>query len=155
MWPDTTTDKPVQIAITLLLPRDELTVPLTRHLLHQCLDELRVDDDCAHDIEVALSEACANVVDHSGVGADYEVEVCVRDDSATIRILDTGTGFDAENLGSVERNLSDERGRGVSLMHALVDRVKLESKPEAGTIVHLDKSLTFKPGGPPPLLRRD
>ena len=150
-----TPTRPVQIALTLLLPRDELTVPLTRHLLHQCLNELRVDDDCAHDIEVALSEACANVVDHSGVGTEYEVEVCVRDRSATIKIVDTGHGFDADKLGSAEHDLSDEHGRGVSLMRALVDQVRLESHPEAGTVVHLDKSLTFKPGGPPPILRRD
>jgi hypothetical protein len=34
----------------------------------------------------------------------------------------------------------------VELMRALVDNVRFESKPEAGTIVHLEKELTFQDG---------
>jgi anti-sigma regulatory factor (Ser/Thr protein kinase) len=43
---------------------------------------------------------------------------------------------------------SDEQGRGMALMAALVDSVHFESRPEAGTIVHLVKDLTMRPDGP-------
>lgn len=140
---------PVQIALSLSLPKEEITIPFARHLLRYCLIELRVDQDCAHDIELALSEACANVVDHSGIGDEYQVQVEVQDKVASIRVIDTGHGFDAEALsGGVAASESDERGRGLSLMNALVDQVKLESNPESGTVVRLDKQLQYRPDGP-------
>ena len=36
-----------------------------------------------------------------------------------------------------------ERGRGLGVMQAVVDRVDLTSRPEAGTIVTLEKVLTY------------
>ena len=41
-----------------------------------------------------------------------------------------------------------ERGRGVSLMRALVDNVRFESRPQAGTIVHLVKTLELEENSP-------
>jgi anti-sigma regulatory factor (Ser/Thr protein kinase) len=36
-----------------------------------------------------------------------------------------------------------ERGRGLTLMNALVDRVQLASRAGAGTVVTLEKSLVY------------
>jgi len=38
-------------------------------------------------------------------------------------------------------------------MRALVDRALFTSRPEAGTIVHLEKDLVFEPGAVAPRLR--
>ena len=40
-------------------------------------------------------------------------------------------------------SLDAEHGRGVALMRALVDQVRLESRPEVGTVVRLVKTLRF------------
>mgnify|MGYP000515870684 CR=1 FL=1 len=61
---------------------------------------------------------------------------------------DGGRGFDSESLGVNMAGPSEERGRGMALMAALVDSVRFESRPEAGTIVHLVKDLALRPDGP-------
>ncbi|HEV7888026.1 MAG TPA: ATP-binding protein [Acidimicrobiales bacterium] len=131
----------MQINMSLCLPRDELTVPVARHICRHALDDLGVDEESKADIEVALSEACANVLQHSGGNDQYEVRLAVEDDVCVIRVVDTGRGFDSSNLLTAAPG--DESGRGIELIKALVDKVKFESKPEVGTIVHLEKHLAF------------
>jgi hypothetical protein len=43
---------------------------------------------------------------------------------------------------------SAEEGRGLALLSALVDGVRFESRPEAGTVVHLVKQLDIVGDGP-------
>jgi len=112
------------------------------------MEVLGVDMKCQHDLEVALTEACTNVLTHSGPGDDYEVVVGIDDDACVIEVVDKGHGFDSENLGFSDANPSAERGRGIQLMRALVDKVTFTSKPERGTIVHLEKELTWYDGSP-------
>lgn len=138
----------MRITLSLSLPRDETTVPIARHLVHQALGEVRVDPDCVGDIEVALSEACTNVLKHSGPGDEYDVSTEINDDNCIIRVVDTGRGFDSKSLGFEHAAISAEQGRGIQLMRALVDKVHFESRPEAGTIVHLEKALVFHEQSP-------
>jgi serine/threonine-protein kinase RsbW len=131
------------MAMSLLLPRDELTVPVARHLTAGAMEQLGVDSGCASDIEVALTEACTNVILHSGPGDQYEVAIELDDEVCVIRIIDRGVGFDPEALADSDDH-SAESGRGMTLMHALVDQVVLQSRPEDGTIVHLEKTLEYQ-----------
>lgn len=132
----------------LCLPRDSSTLPVVRHIAAYALDELGVDAEAIHDVALALTEAAANVVKHSGAGDQYEVYLVVEDRQCEIRVVDTGHGFDSASLGVAMAGPSDERGRGLALMAALVDSVHFESRPEAGTIVHLVKDLDLRPDGP-------
>ena len=135
----------VEIHLKLCLPRDELSIPVARHICRNSLAEVGVQRDCSGDIEVALTEACTNVLDHSGDGDEYEIQLGIEDDLCTIRVVDTGRGFDSESLQGLPDD-SAEGGRGLVLMRALVDRALFTSRPEAGTIVHLEKDLSFVPG---------
>jgi serine/threonine-protein kinase RsbW len=131
----------MRVAISLLLPRDELSVPVARHLAAWAMEELGVDQGCAEDIQVALTEACTNVILHAGPGDAYEVALDVDESSCVIRVIDRGQGFDAASRGGATDEA--ESGRGMGLMDALVDQVLFESKPEAGTIVHLEKTIAY------------
>ena len=135
----------MQITLSLVLPRDGRSVPIARHIAGTALREAGVAEDCIHDTEVALSEACTNVLRHAGPGDEYEVSADVDDQQCTIRVIDTGRGFDAESLRSLRAAASAEEGRGMELMRALVDRAQFVSRPEAGTVVRLEKSLTLRP----------
>lgn len=137
----------VEINMGLLLPRDARTVPVARHICREALRELGVHDGCVADIEVALTEACTNVLDHSQAGDEYEVQVTLAEHDCVIRVVDHGRGFDTD----APRQRADdgaESGRGIALMQALVDRVKFESRPAAGTVVHLEKQLEYADGAP-------
>jgi serine/threonine-protein kinase RsbW len=72
-----------------------------------------------------------------------------------IRVLDIGRVFDNESLGVALSFADAEQGRGLALMHALMDDVNLTSEPERGTIVHLVKRLQFDESSPARRLLRD
>jgi serine/threonine-protein kinase RsbW len=121
---------------------------MVRHIAAFALDELGVDPEAVDDVALALTEAAANVVKHSGAGDQYEVHLDLADNLCAIRVVDTGHGFDSNSLGVAMAGPSAEQGRGMALMTALVDSVRFESRPEAGTIVHLVKDLSLRPDGP-------
>src|SRR5205085_3479048 len=109
----------------------------------KAMEEVGMVDDDVDDIAVALTEASTNVLKHAGPGDEYEVSLEVEDDTCTIRVVDKGHGFDSEFLGLEHADASAEQGRGIELMRAVVDRVRFISKAEAGTIVHLEKSVAY------------
>src|SRR5437764_8282768 len=88
----------VEIHLTLCLPRDELSIQVARHICRSSLAEVGVERECSSDIEIALTEACTNVLDHSGPGDEYEVQLAIDDNLCTIRVVDAGRGFDADML---------------------------------------------------------
>ncbi len=138
----------MRISLMLCLPRDSSTLPVVRHIAAFALDELGVDSEEIQDVSLALTEAAGNVVKHSGAGDQYEVHLGLENNLCEIRVVDTGHGFDSESLRTAMAGPSEEQGRGMALMAALVDSVHFESRPEAGTIVHLVKDLRMRPDGP-------
>ena len=138
----------IQINVSLSLPRDELTVPVVRHICSYALREVGANEDAVEDIELALTEACTNVLEHSAVDDEYEVNIEINDRTCVIRVRDAGRGFDFASVGQQRPELSAESGRGIGLMNALVDKVAFTSVPEAGMIVHLEKELAFDDAAP-------
>ena len=133
----------MEIKLTLALPRDELSVPVARRVLKQAMDVLGVDAEVTTDIQVALTEAVTNVLDHAGQSDEYEVSAGISHDVCVIEVIDRGEGFDASALGHDDADHSAEEGRGIQLMRALVDRVEFESTERTGTVVHLEKRLRW------------
>jgi serine/threonine-protein kinase RsbW len=134
----------MELSLALTLPRDEQTVPVARHIVRNAMDQVGVEETCVYDVELALSEACTNVLLHSGPGDQYVVRLDLEDRLGMIRVIDVGHGFDSARLQAEDHLSQDERGRGLGLMQALVDRVDLTSRSEAGTIVTLEKVLTYR-----------
>lgn len=138
----------MRVDIVLCLPRDDSTVPFLRHVATFALHELGVVAHAIDDVALALTEACANVVRHSGVDEEYEVRLSVEDTWCEISVVDTGHGFDSSSLAVAMPDSSEEQGRGLALMQALVDDVRFESRPESGTTVHLVKEIPLRVDGP-------
>jgi serine/threonine-protein kinase RsbW len=137
--------------LAVCLPRDALSVPVIRRLVRHALDEVGVLQQISDDIALALTEACANVLDHAGPGDAYEVAVAIGPARCELRVVDVGRGFDHTAVEAATEAADDhiaERGRGLGLMHALVDHIELLSEPEAGTLVHLVKELAFDDDAP-------
>ena len=134
----------MEIKLSLALPREELSVPVVRRVLKSSMEALGVEAEVVSDIEVALSEAVTNVLDHATHGEEYEVSAGIDGNRCVIEIIDRGAGFDASELGHDHADEGAEEGRGIQLMRALVDRVTFENVPTVGTIVHLEKRLEWK-----------
>ena len=131
----------------LALPRDGLSVPVVRRVLKQALHALGIDPVVTSDIEVALTEACTNVLDHAADGEEYEVRAAINGSECCIEVIDTGRGFDHGSHGFAEAASGAESGRGIQLMRALVDQVSFTSRNE-GTVVHLEKRLSWTEDAP-------
>lgn len=137
----------MNLSFSLQLPRDAVSVPVVRRVCGCVLQDLGVAPECVHDVQLALTEACTNVLRHAdGTGDDYGVAIEVTDDECIIRVVDTGGGFTHEEFGREIAHGSSESGRGIHLMRSLVDSMTFESRPSRGTVVHLHKSLDTTKG---------
>jgi serine/threonine-protein kinase RsbW len=142
----------VELRLTLCLPRDELSIPVVRRTLDGAMRALGVPADEAHDIQVAVSEACTNVLDHVQDGEEYEITCSVSESLASIDVIDTGSGFDSESIGHADADHAAEEGRGIQLIRALTDHVRFESRPGSGALVHFEKALHLPETAPAKVL---
>jgi serine/threonine-protein kinase RsbW len=133
----------VNITLALCLPREGPSVGIARHICRDALVSLGVNDGCVADIELAVTEACTNVLRHAASEShEYEVQVEIDDRSCQIRVLDAGDNFHMTEE-QVPAPVTAETGRGLFLMRAMVDELDLDHEPEAGTVVKLTKELAF------------
>lgn len=133
----------MEFRLSLSLPRDELSVPVVRRMLAGAMQTLGVDKAEVSDIEVALTEACTNVLNHAKNSEEYEVCASIVADRCLIEVNDRGDGFDGSLQGFSSADPSAQDGRGISLMRAMVDRVSFSNGAQPGTIVYLEKQLHF------------
>ena len=136
----------MELKLTLALPRDEYSVPVARRVLARSLEVIGVQETVVADIELALTEACTNVLDHAADTDEYEVSAGIDGTVCVIEVIDRGGGFDSAAKGLADADPSAEDGRGIQLMRALVDKVTFDSRPQVGTVVHLEKQLTWNDG---------
>jgi serine/threonine-protein kinase RsbW len=144
----------VEINMVLYLPRDTASVPVTRRVLDGCLETLGVTPDTRADIALALSEACANVVQHAGPGDEYEVQARARNGQCAIEVVNTAgradrpapDGGDGVALTRDPVPPTAENGRGLKIINAVVDNLKLTGSTSEGTIVYFEKTLEWLPG---------
>jgi serine/threonine-protein kinase RsbW len=138
----------MHLDLALNLPKDAETVALVRAAIASTLTLFGVSDSCVEDIRLAVSEACSNVVSHAERDDGYEVDVHVDELECAIDIRNIGYGFDAAALDGVMPDPMSPRGRGVAIMKTVMDSVNMTSSPEAGTLVHLTRTLTMRDDGP-------
>jgi serine/threonine-protein kinase RsbW len=131
---------------SLDLPRETLSIPVIRRILGDTLRGLGVSEACVGDILVAISEACTNVVQHADSTTRYEVTVAVEGGQCVLKVVDRGHGFSDKLVENVHPD--SESGRGIKIMRALVDDVSFDSRPESGTVVHLQKRLSWQEESP-------
>lgn len=137
--------------MVLFLPRDTASVPVTRQVLDSCLETLGVTADTRTDIALALTEACANVIQHAGTGDEYEVKAIARDGRCIIEVVNTGDGGGAMAPADELVSATAEHGRGLQIMDAVVDNLRLTGSG-AETTVHFEKDLDWVPDAPGELL---
>jgi serine/threonine-protein kinase RsbW len=156
----------MEIKLALYLPRDAASVPVTRRVLDRCLETLGVTPDTRADIALALSEACANVVQHAGSGEEYHVQVSARNGRCVIEVVNAGrgTGTVRSGPGTGQERLGGsalagdlvpataEHGRGLKIINAVTDNMQLTGNEHHGTTVHFEKALEWLPGATGQLL---
>src|ERR1700761_6809022 len=79
----------LEIKMVLFLPRDAASVPVSRPVLDGCLETLGVTQDTRTDIALAMSEACANVIQHADPADEYEVLAMASNGRCVIDVVNT------------------------------------------------------------------
>lgn len=108
------------------------------------------NDDTVAEIELALTEAMANVIEHGYEGDETQkIEVGVAMEGDRLRISVRDWGRQADPASFEQRDLEDpgEGGYGVFLMEQLMDDVTREPQPDGGTLLILTKQRKDGPDG--------
>jgi serine/threonine-protein kinase RsbW len=143
----------MRLQFSLDLPRDAALVRDARRTLDGALAGAGVARDCRDDIQLALTEACGNVVSHATLASQYHIDVTVDEGECVIEVTDDGGGFDPARLragptgppaaGDADR--LSETGRGLGIVAALVERLDVVSVEDTGTLVRFSKHLSWEP----------
>jgi serine phosphatase RsbU (regulator of sigma subunit)/DNA-binding response OmpR family regulator/anti-sigma regulatory factor (Ser/Thr protein kinase) len=126
-------------ALELSLPAVSGSVTIARHRVREWLrvNAPELDRDARSDLEVALTEACSNVVRHAYGPADASFQVTALREGDAVALAITDQGHWRPPRG-------DHGGRGLVLMRALCDDVQIEKASE-GTTVSLRRRLARAP----------
>jgi serine/threonine-protein kinase RsbW len=108
MWSRSQEEPVVDIWWSLHLRREPASVPLARHILLGTMASAGVDPDVSHEVGVALTEACANAVEHAGpragTGQDsgFQVTATIESGCLRVEITDSGPGFSAADAAAAD-----------------------------------------------------
>lgn len=112
-----------------------MSAPIVRAMVHRFCDQQKLPEDQRFALTAAIGEAIANAVEHAYRGEDngrFEVRLKAENDCITVQVQDHG------QWRSFERR--DDRGRGMLLIHELMDRVRINSE-QSGTCLSMVMNL--------------
>ncbi len=112
-----------------------------------------VNPDILYAIELAVDEACTNVISHGYAGMDpgpIEVDLELAPGKIIISLTDFGHAFDPSRVPPPDTSapIEDRRpgGLGLHFIHQCVDRMEYRTSKEGNTMI-LTKYLLRKTGG--------
>jgi GAF domain-containing protein/anti-sigma regulatory factor (Ser/Thr protein kinase) len=124
---------PVPERLVARWPAEKDMLTGVRQVLRRWLRARGASDDEAFDITVACQEACANAVEHAYGPGPRSFEVEASYDAGTVRVV-------VRDHGRWRAPRGTQRGRGLPLMRALMERVDVH-ETAVGTEVVLERSL--------------
>ena len=132
----------------LKVPSSTANLALIRDFVTSIGRMATLGDAQVAEIELAVDEACANVIEHA-YGHDMTKEVTIRatydNDELCIDVIDTGQGFDPARVPQLElERLAAERqggGLGLRLIRTLMDEVNYEMVPGKKNALHMKKHI--------------
>ncbi len=119
------------VKMQLSLPRDARYVSLMRKVADSVMRNFGVPDEAKGDMELAITEACANAVRHATDTSEYSVRIVVGPQGCDVEVVDCGPGFVGH---PAEVAPGAESGRGVLLMRALVDELQFLREDDATSV---------------------
>ena len=135
----------------LIVPGDPKSLSLIRMVITAIAREAGLSQDQVDKVEVAVDEACTNVIEHSykqlSPHPPVEVQVQANGKDFIVDIVDSGPSFDFNNR--VRNKFPDHwllgenmRGAGLYLMMSFMDSVDYERLPDARNRMRMIKKIT-------------
>lgn len=138
----------------LHVPSSTENLALIREFVTSIGIQAGLDEAEVSKLELAVDEACANVIEHA-YGHDLSQEVVIRatfdDEEMRIDVIDTGHGFDPARIhqAELEKLVADRKsgGLGLRLIKTLMDEVHYEIVPGQKNELHMTKRIRKKTDG--------
>jgi len=129
-----------KVALDITIPSDVGEIERVVELVErECVAADVAAPKCAFNVRVAVGEALSNAILRGNREAgQVRVRACVRDGAFIVDVVDEGGGFDLATATidpTTPENIEREDGRGLFLMHMLMDRV--ERFQNNGNVVRL------------------
>lgn len=124
------------------LPSDARYVPVLRKLVSCLLADVGLPEEPSEDLQIAVSEACANVVRHAEGVAVYTISLVLDDEGVEIEVRDAGlrtARSPVEHGPDAELDLDEEHGRGLHLMRAVTDELAFDRREDGTTVTFVKK----------------
>ncbi len=129
-----------------------IDLPAIAAFIESSLKQAGVDPSAQFDLELAVEEACTNVIEHAYEGRGGELEVCfeTRDADVCVTVRDWGRPFDPNHVArpDVSQPLEERQvgGLGLYLMEMLMDEVKFSFNRDGNTLVMVKRDVVLPPG---------
>ncbi len=123
----------------LRIPSQTDNLEIIREFVSKIARKVGFQDEDTGKIELAVDEACTNVIEHA-YGKDerkvIDIDVQIEPDKFTITITDQGKGFDPHKIRKpvMKDYLAEMRvgGLGIYLMQTLMDEIDFDIKGGRG-----------------------
>ena len=138
-------------SVKLVIPSEIRLIDLVHAASEKVAELAGFDADEALNVGLAVREAVINAMLHGNKqNPDLKVGVTLTwcADGLRARVTDEGNGFDPDKAPNpvAPGNLMNDSGRGLLLMHAFVDTLKIRNRPRGGTEVTMIKRLPLRAG---------
>jgi serine/threonine-protein kinase RsbW len=138
----------IERKFTLHVPSSTENLALIREFVTAVGTQAGFTDDEVVRLELAVDEACTNVIEHA-YGHDITKEVVVRatfdNEELRIDVVDTGRGFDPLALPQppLEQLVAERRsgGLGLQVIKRIMDQVSYEMIPGQKNELHMVKRI--------------
>ena len=132
---------------TLKLFADNRQLAPIREFVTRVARNLGLCDKVIYDLQLAVDEACANVIEHAydGCGGDIEITIEPTREGIQVAIHDWGGSFDPDTVPvpDVTAPLENRQlgGLGLFLMRQIMDEVRFEFDTTRGNTLTMVKRL--------------
>ena len=134
--------------MVLSVPRMAASVSRLRSLLDAQLAARAVSQQCRDVLAILITEASTNAVRHGQGGDAIEVAIAVDDDQCVLEIGNPDGDIDESKLLAGPPAAGAESGRGLHLIGALADAVRIVRPRPGWVLVQIVKRLDRRANAP-------
>lgn len=141
--------------VTLHVPSKYSYLRIVRQSVMDICARMGASEYDAAQLEMAVDEACANIIEHSyggekssneqANGLGLRMNLLLQDGNIVVELYDYGKGFDFESYSfpAPEQYIDNqqERGLGMYIIHQFVDEIRYERDTGMGNCLRLTKKL--------------
>jgi serine/threonine-protein kinase RsbW len=131
---------------TVKFPGRFESLPKVGEFVRKAAISAGLNDKAVYAVQLAVDEACSNIIDHAYGGEGKGEMICsviTSKDGLTIILRDRGKPFNPQDISDPEINVPLDRlkprGVGIYLMRKMMDEVYYEYSPNGGNILTMVK----------------